>query len=185
MRTPTPANRSKRSLQAELRMRELTRRTSTLQNQLINTRVVDGCVGRNIRTTLPATATTTAVPVLSVTAPVLAGRLYEVKALHFGLYGTVAGTMQANLTYTTDGSAVTAASPALDQVDVQSTTGGIPEDAQLNRLVPITADGTLAVLLSYTSPSAGTGRMNASAGWPIELAIFDLGLDPGLTGTVY
>ncbi len=198
MRTPTPSTRAKRALHAELKVRELNRRTAATENliQQNYSALPLGIVGRAYRATSPAASApgslASAVSVLAVTAPVTAGRLYEVRAEHFGLYGSAAGTVQANLTFTLDttpngtGITPTVSSTVLDQTDVQVVSSGVPQDAQLERLyAPGTLAGVLSVLLCFFSVSAGTAHMNGTTSWPIELVIEDKGVDPGITGTVY
>lgn len=185
----TPA---KAAADAEAKMRELDRKAGSQADQFVAlSAIVAGlpgaCIGRNTRATAPPAGTGTSVatsqPVLSTSAPVKAGRVYEVRALHFGLYSNLAGTAQANLLFTLDGTEPTTASGVLDQVDIQIPAGGIPEDAQLDRTYVPSAEGVLSVLLTYYGP--GTCHMNGSATWPIELLIIDLGMDPGVTGTTY
>lgn len=150
-------------------------------------------IARNRRTTNPPvvgtgnTSNTLAVSVIDVSASVIAGRLYTVKAPNLGIFpGSAAGRVLTQLTYTTDGTVPTVNSAILVNGQVSLPYVGMVFSLGMEATLPIAATGTLRVLLSYFGPGDQTYQMyGTAAGWPIELIIEDSGIDPGVTGTNY
>ena len=200
-RLPTPHSTASRLRRQELATRELQRRTAPTVNQLVQTGLPQGVLARNFRHTNPGlsngSSRSAATSVLSVSATVVPGRVYEVKAFHFGIYGTGLSSgmvAEADLIYTLDGSTPVPSGTVLDQVDFP-VINGTPTNGELDRVFALSelspstnTPVTLNVLLCYWLPGANTGmsiQMNGTQAWPIDLWIADWGLDPGQSGTVY
>lgn len=148
-----------------------------------------GIIARHRRTTNSTTTTqtvqTSAQGVCWVGGALLIGRLYRVSAKNVGCYTVAAGRARLQLTYTTNGTTPTAASTVLVTTDETETN---PGNKVLNRdLAGLYVPGsnqTIKVLISIWNDNiAGTAGTFASATWPTDLVIEDLGVDPGSTGT--
>jgi len=143
-----------------------------------------GVIKRGQRITASST-TTTEVGVLRVDdVPVYAGRAYKVWTSPLILDTSVANDVaRAHLRYTEDGSL-----PATSDTQLQAAHGVLANITSGESRVVVAnyspaADGLLSVLLSVSRVS-GTGNISisASATFPIDLVVEDMGLDPGDVG---
>jgi hypothetical protein len=148
-----------------------------------------GEVGRFQRDT-PTSTTTTALRAFWMPAPVVAGRAYKVWTNPIAMFSTVAGDdISMDITYTTNGSTPTTASPLLP--------GGVVQDRMqslLNGLfLPITTryapatSHTLNLALCVRRKS-GTGNVSlfadVASGYVMTLVVEDIGPAVSATGTL-
>lgn len=158
-----------------------------------------GVVARARRTTsavsTAASTVASAQRVMALSAPIVAGRLYEISAPNVAMYSTGSGTFgvttaQAFLTYITNpGGGYPAVTDAqLTQALVQPNSNGQPLPAPLTAFYTPTASGPLGVLLAYFQP-VGSGSLGVtmvgSTSEPIDLLVKDIGVDPGPSGASY
>lgn len=146
------------------------------------------CIKRARRITNSSTsASTVLVPTLRLDgAPIYTGRQYTIVTSSCLFDTSNVGDMaRIALTYTTDGSTPTTASPILpggqDQVYLGNTSSGV--HAKICTPYIPTADETLSLLLSIARvQGAGTVQLLADGTHIIDLRIIDQGEDPGDTG---
>lgn len=143
-------------------------------------------VGRNQRTTNTA-AYTTITRILSVRAPVKAGRTYRVccQIEEFGNLGS--GTGQSELRYTTNDTEPTTTSTLLGRALVHhASTGSVPDTVSIMAHFNASADGFLRVVLcAQRVIGSVTLAMSADASFPGFLTVEDVGDTVATTGTVY
>lgn len=143
-------------------------------------------VGRNRRTT-NSTLGSAITRVLSVTAPVVAGRSYRVTC-HGEVYSNSgAATTQSELRHTTDNTEPSTTSAVLARAVVRhDSTAGIPDSVTIVGEFICTATGTLRVALCIQRVSgAVTVGWAADATFPTTLTVEDVGETVSATGTVY
>jgi hypothetical protein len=146
-------------------------------------------VGWNERnTTVSTTATTaaTAFRIMTATAPVKAGRTYEV-GFKGEMRNTVAPcTAEIDVRYTTNGTEPTVSSAQMFREIVRLDGVSIPESVNGSKHYPATADGELRVTLAmFAATGGGTLTYDSSASAPGEITITDKGPTVAKTGTVY
>ncbi len=147
-----------------------------------------GSIGRHQRTTSSSTTTTTEIGVIrldNLTLP--AGRrfLFNVSPLIFN--STVAADLiSVRLRASTSGAATTASTALADLVDTANTASGSQKTSGL--VVPYSPSGaeTLSVILTLQR-TGGSGTVGllvpASPTYDIRLDAYDIGVDPGSTGS--
>lgn len=146
-------------------------------------------IGRARRVSNSTTsASSTLVPVLELDdIPVKAGRCYGVRTTNLAIDGNVANdSMTVTICYTTDGSTPTISSTQIIGGTIQcvQTNIAIPEYRIIDTTYTPASDETLSLLLAFNRTS-GTGTVSILADGAsriVELAIIDLGEDPGDTG---
>lgn len=142
-------------------------------------------VGRNARTT-----NTTSAPgpyaVLSVRAPVVAGRSY-LCTLQCESFGSVADNVaQHELRHTTNDVEPTTSSAVLFRSLVGHRLVGIPQSVTANGIFDCTATGFLRVLHTvFRASGSGNVAISASAAGPEILTVEDIGDTIASSGTVY
>ncbi|MBN9108551.1 MAG: hypothetical protein J0I34_07190 [Pseudonocardia sp.] len=149
-----------------------------------------GVIARGRRTTSSTTTTATsagtAQKVLEASATLKTGRLYRITAPNVGYHRTTAGRVGLQLTYTTNNTTPGVTSTQLNWTQAQTYDAGDPVyGATLSATYTPASNQTLRVLLSVWSVTTGTSGTYADAGWPTEIVIEDLGVDPGNTGTSF
>lgn len=143
-------------------------------------------VGRNKRTTNSASVTSIA-RVLSVRAPVIAGRSYRVQ-LDGEIFGSNGATVcQSELRYTTSDVEPTTTSPVLARaVTRHDSTVAQPDAVSITGIYDATFDAFLRVALCLTRVSGSVGvQYGADSTFPVHLTIEDVGLTVATSGTVY
>jgi hypothetical protein len=144
-----------------------------------------GIIARGKRTTAPAAAGTganspaNAVKITELDVPVVAGRIYKVVAPDVGVYSAAAGSVQLQITYTTDGSTPLPSSAVLTTNQKETPASSVVVTATIEGTYVAGATGTLKVLLSYYSSGSQTYNVYAAASWPCEFWVEDMGADPG------
>lgn len=144
-------------------------------------------LGRGTRLTTSNVSTGTEVEVLRIDGvPTIAGRLYRVYCTTGMIFkSTVAGdTMEARLRYATGGESATITSTVIAfKAETARTASGSQATDGINALLVSPGDGVMSVLLSIVR-TGGTGScsFDAGANYPIQVAVEDIGVDPGNTG---
>ncbi|MGL5912141.1 MAG: hypothetical protein ACRCZP_19210 [Phycicoccus sp.] len=144
-----------------------------------------GIVGRNRRITTFTTAGTIAA-CLSCRAPVVTGRSYLIGS-HYDMSAVTApATTQNELRATTNDTEPTTTSTLIGRTLTDHRVSGVPDSVDSIVLYPAAHTGWLRVLLC-TQRVIGSGNINleASAGFPADLYVMDLGPTPAVSGTVY
>ena len=151
-------------------------------------------IARHRRTTSPGshtgTSAATAQKICQLDCSVSAGRIYKISA-NVPMYinaGTLYGLMQAALLYTTDGSTPATTSTQLYQATTVCPPGGYVTEVDFDILYPAATSHTLKLLLANWVIANGSGTSwgvyaASSPAWPLEIAVEDLGVDPGSSGT--
>jgi len=137
-------------------------------------------------TATTATTAATAQKLCELDANLIAGRVYRVAAINFGVFSTAAAETQLQYTYTTDGTTPLVTSTILTTGQVTTPAGSIVISGSLAGLFEPGSNLTFKVLVSYWCNSGAT-TVNVFAGtaWPFDLVIEDLGTDPGVSGTQF
>lgn len=145
-----------------------------------------GLLQRARRTSNSSTSTsTTPVNVLRLDdLPITGGRAYLIQTSALVLHSSNATDVaRAALYYTTNGSTPTSSSTllAITQKTVSATAN--PPTSVLSVMYFPTVDETLSLLLTV-SRQAGAGSVDilAGTGFPIDIYVHDMGVDPGDTG---
>lgn len=134
--------------------------------------------------TTTATTQATAKKVMELSAPVTAGHLYRVNLSTLGVYSLASsGGVFIQATYTINGTTPTVTSTRLKSLPWATGLASVGNPFEMTGILPISADATLRVLISFYGYSAGTYEMLANSDAPTEMLIFDMGLNPGDTGT--
>ena len=141
---------------------------------------------RNQRTT-NSTLASAIVRVLSVTAPVIAGRTYRVVCDGEVYSNTGAATTQHELRYTTNNTEPTTSSTVLGRAIVRhDSTTGTPDQCHIEALFMCVSTGTLRVAVTTTRVIGSvTVAWTADATYPMTLTVQDVGDTVSATGTVY
>lgn len=143
-------------------------------------------VARARRTTGSST-TTTEVGVLQIDGvPVQAGRVYLIETNAVGVDTTVAndgGRLQIRVA--TGGATATTSSTVLDLAQQVIPNIAHSEHFPCGAMYPAASDDVLSVLLTVAR-SSGTGSLSVVADptFPVDLLVWDAGVDPGDTGMV-
>ena len=124
----------------------------------------------------------TALKVMEVSAPIIAGHFYWVELVSGWVYSPAVGGMHVQLTYTTNGSTPTVTSTRFRQSPWQTPGANQGAPARATAFYPATTSGTLRVLASIYGYIAGTYTMYATSDTPIDQVIFDMGVAPAQTG---
>lgn len=143
-------------------------------------------VGRNQRTTNSAPITTIA-RVISVTAPVVAGRTYRVMCYGELFGNTGAVTTQNELRFTTDNTEPLVTSAILGRSIVRHDSAtGIPDSCIVVEHFYAAATGTLRIAVcTQRVAGAVTVAWTADAQFPMSLIVEDMGITIATTGTIY
>lgn len=143
-------------------------------------------VGRNQRVTDSAGISAIA-RVLSVTAPVKAGRSYRIicDGEVFSVSG--AATSQHELRYTTNNTEPLTTSAIIGRALIRhDSTTGVPDQCHIEGLFNCVADGTLRVVVTTTrAVGAVNVAWTAASTYPMLLLVEDAGDTVATTGTVY
>jgi hypothetical protein len=143
-------------------------------------------VGRNQRTT-NSTLSAAIVRVLSVIAPVKAGRTYRIVCDGEVYSDTGAATSQHELRYTTNNTEPTTGSTVIGRAIVRhDSTTGTPDQCHIEGLFVCTVDATLRVAVTTTRVVGAVNvAWTAAPTFPMQLMIEDIGDTISTTGTVY
>lgn len=145
-------------------------------------------VGRNQRTT-DSTGSATIVRVLSVIAPVVAGRTYRVMCDgEVFISGNNAATSQHELRYTTNNTEPTTSSTVLGRAVVRhDSVTTTPDQVHIEAMFHCVSTGTFRVAVTSTRVlgAAGNVTWTALATYPMILVVEDMGDTVTVTGTVY
>lgn len=159
----------------------------TLTASLLNQKLLK-CVARGRRTSTSSASTGTDVGVLRVPAPARYGKLYVVMC-EVQLDSSVTNDeIRARIRYTTDGSNPSVSSTILpgSMVQTRQADANVPETKTIFAVYPSASDHTATFLLCV-GRIAGTGNCTISVdtanGDSLDLSVFDVGDDPGNTGT--
>ena len=142
-------------------------------------------VGRNQRTTNSASYTAAA-RILSVRAPVVAGRSYRVTFTgeEFPIGGATVG--QTELRYTTNDVEPLVSSPVLARALVHHINDGVPDLVSITGLFVAGATGFLrVVVVGNRVVGVPPNAMAADPGFPAMLLVEDVGDTVAVAGTVY
>lgn len=143
-------------------------------------------VGRNHRTT-NSSAFTSVARILSVRAPVRAGRTYRVTCQTEVFSSGGAGVSQMELRYTTNDSEPTTTSTVLGRALTQHETAGVPDTVSVEAYHHSVADGFLRVALCGTkvAGAATSCTVSADATFPTTLVVEDVADTVATSGTAY
>lgn len=144
-------------------------------------------VGRNQRTTNSGLITTTETAIISVRAPVIAGRSYLITHKTEAFWTTASAAAEVRLRYTTNDIEPTITSTQITRVEVPpGSAAGIPVAGSTDVVFDSVATGFLRVLVTLVR-AAGTGSVSVggAAGGPMTLFVFDAGDTIAASGTVY
>lgn len=154
-----------------------------------------GIIARVARTTNGAGSTTgtggTAASqgLVTLSAAMIAGRLYRVFTESFNLFTSTAPStqvsMQVELRYTTNGATPDGTATALNEINSGTMMGnGNFDQITIGGLYVPTANITFKAWLGYwrTLGSGATVQSAGNASQPVVLAIEDMGIDPGTGG---
>jgi hypothetical protein len=143
-------------------------------------------VGRNIRTTSTA-AGAGPTSVLSVRAPVVAGRSY-LCMLHTETFAATANTqVQHDIRYTTTDVEPTTAATGLFRCEVNMPQANIPVTGVAMGIFDAAASGFLRLLHTYTRVGSVAANVTVGAGatFPTILSVYDIGATLANSGTIY
>jgi len=159
----------------------------TLTAELLNNKFLK-CIARGRRTTTSSASTGTDVGVLRVPALCRANKLYVVMC-EVALDSSVTNDeVRARIRYTTDGSTPSVSSTILpgSLVNTRQTDANVPEHKTIFAVYPAATTHTATFLLCV-GRIAGTGNctinVDTAGGDSLDLSVFDMGDDPGNTGT--
>lgn len=142
-------------------------------------------VARNLRTTNIST-TGAIIRVLSVRAPVKAGRSYRVSAMFEVDAATVPATSQDELRFTTDDTEPTVTSTVLSRCLMDHRVASVPDAEFIEGFFHASADGWLRVALCITRAiGAGSITLDAAPTFPTTITVEDVGDTVSTSGTVY
>lgn len=142
-------------------------------------------VGRSQRTT-NSTASATIVRVLSVIAPVVAGRSYRVWCDGEIFSTSTACVAQSELRYTTNNTEPATSSTVLGRSLTPTAAGGTPNMCHIEAFFHAVSTGTLRVAVTTTRVvGADTVSWTADATYPMLLVVEDIGDTISTTGTIY
>lgn len=143
-------------------------------------------VGRNRRTT-DSTQSSSIIRVLSVIAPVVAGRTYRVVCDGQTFSNSGAATSQHELRYTTDNTEPTTSSPVLGRTLTRhDSTGGVPDGTHIEAEFVCTTSGILRVAVCTTRVGGSVAvAWTATSSYPMLLQVIDAGPTVATSGTVY
>lgn len=145
-----------------------------------------GLLQRARRTSNSSTAnSTTPVSVLRLDdLPIIGGRAYLIQTSSLVLHSSTANDVtRAALYFTTDGSTPTSSSTllAITQKTVAATAN--PPTSIISMMYFPTVNETLSLLLTVSRQAgAGNADILAGTGFPIDIYVHDMGVDPGDTG---
>lgn len=146
-----------------------------------------GIIARHLRTTngTATTATTgaTAQKYVELSAPVVSGRRYQIDIPSLSFFSPAAGNFKMQLTYTTDGSTPAVTSPILEEFQAPTNSGSVLETGSMSADYQPGTTHNLKVLASFYGATAGTYNVFASATFPFDLRVLDLGVSPASSGT--
>lgn len=146
-----------------------------------------GCVAFGRRTTSSSVSTTAEVGVLRLDGiSVYSGRRYKITTSPLNMFSTVSGDlMNAHIRVSTSGVATTSSTQLTGLVESAFSAAASQRTQGLNITYTPGLTGTLSVLLSI-SRDGGTGNVsiNASAIYPADLVVEDIGPDPASTVTI-
>jgi hypothetical protein len=137
-------------------------------------------------TATTATTAATAQKLCELDVSLIAGRLYRICVVDFGIFSTAAANAQLQITYTTDGSTPSVTSTILTTGQVTTPAGSIVISGSLSGLYSPGSNLTFKALVSYwCNTGATTVNIFANTSWPFDLVVEDLGVDPGVSGTQF